>query len=170
MAEVKVQTKGGMDRWVCRGGGRYVAQFSWNYFTDNSLDDAMWLKIFEMFTGCTIYTFDILKQTPISGSVTVPEKLLKRNQARSQPLVCGAVSNLKANSSLTRSRFCAGGSKPLTAPLSASQIMSSVKDHWFLMIRWPPYWEAGPGRAICIANKMAVTKLQLTLNITKSAV
>lgn len=151
-----------------KGEKRYVAQFSWNCFTDNSLY-AMWLKIFEMFTGCTIYMFDILKQTPISCSVTIPEKLLKRNQAKSQPLVCCAVSNLKANSSLTRSRFCAGGSKPLTAPLSASQIMSSVKDHWFLMIRWPPYWEAGPGRAICIANKMAVTKLQLTLNITKSA-
>lgn len=83
--------------------------------------------------------FDILKETSISCSVTIPEKCLKRTQAKSQPLICSAVSNLKANSSLTYSRFCAGGSKPLSAPLSASQIMSSVKDHWFLMIRWPPY-------------------------------
>lgn len=129
-----------------------------------------WLKIFELFTGCIVYMFGIFKQNCISCSVTIPVKLLKRNQAKSQAPVCYAVSNLKANSSLTHSRFHAGGNKPLTVPLSASQIMSSVKDQWVLMIRWPPYWEVGPRRAICIANKMVVTKLQLTLNITKSAV
>lgn len=84
-----------------------------------------WLKIFEMFTGCIIYMFDILKQTPISCSVTIPVKLLKRNQAKSQPPVCCAVSNLKANSSLTHSRFHAGGSKPLTVPLCQSNYVIS---------------------------------------------
>lgn len=72
----------------------------------------LWLKIFEMFTGCIIYMFDILKETSISCAVTIPEKRLKRTQAKSQSLICSAVSNLKANSSLTYSRFCAGGSKP----------------------------------------------------------
>lgn len=52
-----------------------------------------------MFTGCIIYMFDILKETSISCSVTIPEKRLKRTQAKSQPLICSAVSNLKANSS-----------------------------------------------------------------------
>lgn len=159
-----------MDGWVCRRGKKKKTWLNSAETISQITHCILWLKIFEMFTGCIIYMFDILKQTPISRSVTIPVKLLKRNQAKSQPPICYAVSNLKANSSLTRSRFHAGGSKPLTAPLSASQIMSSVKDHWFLMIRWPPYWEAGPSRAICIANKMAVTKLQLTLNITKSAV
>lgn len=60
--------------------------------------------------------FDILKETSISCSVTIPEKRLKRTQAKSQPLICSAVSNLKANSSLTHSRFCAGGSKPSPLP------------------------------------------------------
>lgn len=45
--------------------------------------------------------FDILKETSISCSVTIPEKRLKRTQAKSPPLICSAVSNLKANSSLT---------------------------------------------------------------------
>lgn len=51
-----------------------------------------WLKIFELFTGCIVYMFGIFKQNCISCSVTIPVKLLKRNQAKSQAPVCYAVS------------------------------------------------------------------------------
>lgn len=62
------------------------------------------------------------------------------------PLSCS--SNFKPNSSLTSSSLCAGGSKQLSTLSSASQIMSSVKDHWSLMIWQPPTQVVGPKQSI----------------------